>query len=112
MTNTHQQIRTKLEEQNTHVTFIRSVRSGTIWTVGEEMNEIFIGDHEKLEDLHINQVLRTIRQGAKGNLNGDKFQNFFLALRFGAIQLDANLYHKYTSNQLYDLYRQAKELTQ
>ena len=96
----HEQIRAKLEENYTHVTFVKSEEHATIWYVNEEMETIKVYNEWKLENILFNIIIHEIQHQLTGKPNLDKIEAFYKAMKLGVIAIKSSNYFKYSKNAL------------
>ena len=102
MSLTHEQVRSVLEENYTHVTFVKSLNHATLWTVGDDMRRVIVENALKPDEI-LADIVTTEVQRVKRRINGDKLHAFYNAMICGAIPYDAKLYDRYTTKQLNEL---------
>ena len=101
-----QAIREKLEEKFTHVTFLKTNKYGELcWTVGENMEQIFVKEDTNPEDALANVELNRLKSGRKGRLSSEKVWFFYECMKSGKIPCDYNEYRKYTEAQVKAIYK-------
>lgn len=106
-------IRKKLEENYTHVTFVRhcSITDTTVWYIYETMKEIRVPDTSKLEEI----LPRLEAQIVFDNLKVinpralEKVAKFERAMTLGVVPCNHRIYKRYTLAQLTILCQKAKK---
>lgn len=108
-------IRKKLEENYSHVTFVRhcSISNTTIWYIYESMKEVHVSDFSKLEEIlpkletqFVIDSLKVINPRVR-----EKVAVFQRAMELGAVPCNHRLYKRYTLPQLTILCQNAEPVT-
>ncbi len=108
------EVRLKLEEKYTHVTFVKTEKHPVYgeriyWTVGEDMTSLITEDHYKVDELFAEIELKKLKLSTRGNLSSEKVWLFFHLMADGKLDCDWKLYKKYTEKQLEEMYRRDKK---